>query len=317
MPVHGIQFPNIDPVLVHIGPLAIRWYALAYISGFVLGWLYLRYLVSNTRLWWKDDGPRIATPLQVDDILTWTILGVLLGGRLGWALFYFIPLHTQEFLSNPLEVLYVWHGGMSFHGGLIGVVLAIILFCRHQKLDIVRIGDGIACSVPFGLCFGRIANFINGEILGKKTNVPWGVIFCNARIRAANNGDCPAGDFPRHPAQLYEAFLEGVVLFLILYVLAHVFKILRRPGFAIGAFLVLYSAARIFVEVMYRDSDNKIGTTGWTMGEVLSIPMALVGLLFLWHALQDRVGKMPLTGVLARLSTHRSEPPQPSTAKPR
>ncbi|MFZ1992306.1 MAG: prolipoprotein diacylglyceryl transferase, partial [Alphaproteobacteria bacterium] len=245
MPAHGIPFPDIDPVLIHIGPLAIRWYALAYISGFILGWLYLRYLVSNTRLWWKDGGPRIATPLQVDDILTWTILGVLLGGRIGWAVFYYMALHFQDFLRDPLEVFYVWHGGMNFHGGLIGVILAIILFCRNQKLDIVRIGDGIACSVPFGLCFGRIANFINGEILGKVTTVPWGVIFCNERIRAANGGICPAGTTPRHPAQLYEAFLEGVVLFLILYVLAHAFKILRRPGFATGVVLILYSAARI------------------------------------------------------------------------
>ncbi|HXZ68113.1 MAG TPA: prolipoprotein diacylglyceryl transferase, partial [Alphaproteobacteria bacterium] len=153
MPAHGIPFPDIDPVLVHIGPFAIRWYALAYIAGFILGWLYLRYLVSNTRLWWKNGGPRIATPLQVDDILTWTILGVLLGGRIGWAVFYYMALHFQDFLRDPLEVFYVWHGGMNFHGGLIGVILAIILFCRAQKLDIVRIGDGIACSVPFGLCF--------------------------------------------------------------------------------------------------------------------------------------------------------------------
>ena len=307
----AIPFPNIDPVLIHIGPVAIRWYALSYIAGFILGWLYLRYLVTKTALWWKDSaGPHIATKAQVDDILTWMILGVLLGGRLGWALFYYIPLQWDRFLSDPVEILRIWDGGMSFHGGFIGVVVALILFCRREKLDIVRIGDGIACAAPFGLLFGRVANFINAEIVGKVSDAPWAVIFCNDRIRAANQGICPEGELPRHPAQLYEAFLEGIVILVVLYVLTHEFKILRRPGLATGAFLILYAVFRIFVEVVFRDSHNKIGTTGWTMGEVLSIPMIFVGLLFLWHAFADRIGPMPLTRPLAKLSTHASLPKQ-------
>lgn len=305
----AIPFPDIDPVLVHLGPIAIRWYALSYIAGFILGWLYLRYLVGKTALWWKDSaGPHIATHNQVDDILTWMILGVLLGGRIGWALFYYIPLEFDRFISDPAEVLRIWNGGMSFHGGFIGVVVALILFCRHEKLDIVRIGDGIACAAPFGLFFGRVANFINGEIVGKPSDVPWAVIFCNARIRAANGGICPEGDFPRHPAQLYEACLEGIALFLILYGLAHALKILRRPGLATGGFFILYAMFRIFVEIVFRDSHNKIGATGWTMGEVLSIPMFFAGLLFLWHGFADRIGRMPLARPLAKLSTHSSLP---------
>jgi phosphatidylglycerol:prolipoprotein diacylglycerol transferase len=296
MHILAIPFPNIDPVLVHLGPIAIRWYALSYIAGFILGWLYLRYLVSKPVLWWPDgNGPRIATKTQADDILTWSILGVLLGGRLGWALFYELPLHTQEFLSDPLQIFYVWRGGMSFHGGFLGVVFAILWFCRNQKLDIVRIGDAIACCAPFGLCFGRIANFINGEIWGKPSNVPWAVIFPDPR----------SGGVPRHPSQLYEAALEGAALFLILCWLTHTFKILRKPGLATGLFLILYAAFRIFVEVAFRDSDNKIGH-GWTMGIVLSIPMAIAGLFYIWHAFEDRFGSMPLTRPLAKLSTYQA-----------
>lgn len=301
-----IRFPNIDPVAVRIGPLAIHWYALAYIAGFILGWLYLRYLVAKPALWWRDGkGPPIATRTQVDDVLTWSILGVLVGGRLGDILFYALPLHTNYILQNPLRVFYVWQGGMSFHGGLIGVVVAIILFCRHQKLDILRLGDGIACATPFGLCFGRIANFINAEIVGRVSDAPWAVIFCNQRIRAANGGFCPAGDVPRLPSQLYEAFLEGVVLFAVLYWMVHVLKILRRPGYAIGMFMILYAAARLFVEVFFRDSDNKIGG-GWTMGEVLSIPMVFIGIWFLWQAFHDRFGPAPLSRWFAKLSTNKS-----------
>lgn len=292
----AIPFPNIDPVLVQIGPVAIRWYALSYIAGFILGWMYLRYLLSKPDLWWPEGkGPRIATKAQADDILTWSILGVLIGGRVGWALFYqLLPANRETFLSNPLEIFYVWHGGMSFHGGFLGVVIAIVLFCRSQKLDIARIGDAIACSAPFGLCFGRVANFINAEIWGKPTEVSWAVVFPNDPLK-----------LPRHPSQLYEAALEGVALFLILFWLTQTFKILRRPGLATGCFLILYSIFRIFVEVAFRDSNNKLGG-GWTMGIVLSIPMAMAGLFYVWHAFEDRFGPMPLTRPLAKLSTHQA-----------
>lgn len=300
-----INFPNIDPIALQLGPLAIRWYALSYIAGFVLGWIYLRQLVGKPALWWADASkPQVATKLQVDDLLTWCILGVLIGGRLGHILFYALFFYPEYIFENPLRIFYVWEGGMSFHGGFIGVLAAVIIYCRRNKLDMVRIGDGLACATPFGLCFGRLANFINAEIWGKPTDVPWGVVFPNAE---------PLG-VPRHPSQLYEAALEGVAIFLILFVLVYAFKMLRRPGAATGTFFILYAAARIFVEVMYRDSNNKLGG-GWTMGIVLSIPMILAGLLFLWHAFQDKIGTMPLSKPLARLSTHDKPKSAPSKKK--
>ncbi|MFO1186741.1 MAG: prolipoprotein diacylglyceryl transferase [Alphaproteobacteria bacterium] len=290
----AIQFPNIDPVLVHLGPISIRWYALSYIAGLVLGWLYMRTTVGKTALWSApDSGIPITTKTHIDDFLVWATLGVLIGGRLGHIVFYALILEPQYILENPLRVFYVWEGGMSFHGGLIGVIAAILWFCRKHKIDILRFGDAIAIAAPIGLGFGRIANFINAEIVGKVSSAPWAVIFCNDRIRATHGGTCPAGELPRHPAQLYEAALEGLALFVILYALAHWFKGLRRPGLATGVFLLAYAAFRIFVEVLFRDSNNKLGTSGWTLGELLSIPMALVAVPFLWTAFADRFGPVP------------------------
>lgn len=297
----AIQFPDIDPVLVHLGPVSIRWYALSYIAGLVLGWLYMRTTVGKTALWSDpDSGISITTKTHIDDFLVWATLGVLIGGRLGWVVFYALVLDPQPILENPLRIFYVWEGGMNFHGGLIGVILAIILFCRKHRIDILRFGDAIAIAAPIGIGFGRVANFINAEIVGKVSNVPWAVVFCNDRIRAAHGGTCPAGELPRHPAQLYEAALEGLVLFVILYVLVHWFKGLRRPGLATGIFLFFYAAFRIFIEVFFKDSNNKLGG-GWTLGIVLSIPMALAALPFLWTAFQDRFGPVPGGARLARL----------------
>jgi phosphatidylglycerol:prolipoprotein diacylglycerol transferase len=298
----AIQFPNIDPVLIHLGPISIRWYALAYISGLVLGWLYMRASIAKTALWSQpDSGIAITTKTHIDDFLVWATLGVLVGGRLGHIFFYSLVLEPQYILENPLRIFYVWQGGMSFHGGLLGVILATIFFCRRHKIDVVRFGDAIACATPIGLGFGRVANFINAEIVGKVSTAPWAVIFCNDRIRATYGGVCPAGELPRHPVQLYEAFLEGLVLFVLLFILARALKGLRRPGLAISVFLLAYAAFRIFAEVMFRDSNNKLGTSGWTLGIVLSIPMALASVFFLWNAFQDRFGPVPFTAGLARL----------------
>jgi phosphatidylglycerol:prolipoprotein diacylglycerol transferase len=311
MPILAIQFPDIDPVLIHI---SIRWYALAYIAGLVLGWLYLRGTVSNTKLWFEpDSGVPIATKPQIDDFLVWATLGVLLGGRIGWVVFVALLQNPSEILANPLQVFYVWEGGMNFHGGLIGVFLVTVLFCRRNKIDLLRFGDAIACATPFGLGFGRIANFINGEIWGKVSGAPWAVIPCNKYMRQAPGG-CRYGEEPRLPVQLYEAFLEGLVLFVVLFVLTRTFKGLRRPGLAIGVFLIGYAAFRIFVEVMYRDSDNKLfgEHSGWTVGIVFSLPMPIIGLLFIWQAYKDRLGPLPFASALARL--FKASPAKPEAA---
>jgi phosphatidylglycerol:prolipoprotein diacylglycerol transferase len=309
MPLFVLVFPDIDPVLVHLGPVSIRWYAIAYIAGIVLAWLYVRSLVAKTSLWSvPDSGIPITTKTHIDDFIVWATLGVLVGGRLGFVVFYELLKHPEELMAAPWRAFYVWQGGMNFHGGLIGVILATVLFCRRHRIDVVRFGDAIACAVPFGLGFGRIANFINAEIWGKVSHVPWAIIPCNDRIRAANGGTCPYGEEPRLPVQLYEAVLEGLVLFVVLVIATRVFKGLRRPGLATGLFLIVYAAFRIFVEVMYRDSDNKLGG-GWTLGIVLSVPMPIIGLAFLWNAFKDRFGPVPFAAPLARLMA----PPAPKS----
>ena len=271
-----IPFPQIDPVLIEIGPLAIRWYSLAYIAGLVLGWRYIVMLVRNKPLW---GGKSPATVEDIDDLLVWTTLGVIIGGRLGYVLFYGIIYYPETYLGNPLNAFKVWEGGMSFHGGLLGVTLAIIFFCRRRGLDMFKIGDLVAAAVPIGLFFGRIANFINGELYGKVSNVPWAMVF----------PDPQAGPLPRHPSQLYEAFLEGIVIFVMLRYLTHNTKILERPGLVAGTFLAAYGLFRAFVEI-FRDSEAFIWApnTGLTMGMLLSLPMwAAAGLFFYW-AYRDR-----------------------------
>jgi phosphatidylglycerol:prolipoprotein diacylglycerol transferase len=265
-----VPFPNFDPVLVQIGPFAIRWYALAYVAGILLGWRYAVSLVKNERLW-GGQTPTL-TPLQIDDLILWITLGVILGGRLGYVLFY----STSLFWTDPLEILKVWHGGMSFHGGLIGVTVALISFAVTQKVEVFRLSDLVAPAVPIGLFFGRIANFINGELWGRPTTVPWGIIFPNA------------GPEPRHPSQLYEATLEGLVLFIILRIATHRLKWLQRRGAVTGLFLVCYALARISLENV-REPDRFMPhfPLGLTMGMMLSIPMALFGLFLLWRGLRQ------------------------------
>jgi phosphatidylglycerol:prolipoprotein diacylglycerol transferase len=208
------------------------------------------------------------------------VIGVVLGGRVGYALFY----QPGHFLDDPLGFFRLWQGGMSFHGGLIGTILAMAVFARRRGIPILSLFDVVAAAVPFGLFFGRIANFINAELWGRPTDAAWGVVFCNASIEAANSGSCPAGLEPRHPSQLYEAALEGILLFIALRILTHAFKSLTRPGLTGGAFIAGYGVARIAVEFL-REPDAQLGyIAGFlTMGMILSVPMVLLGIgAMLW-----------------------------------
>jgi phosphatidylglycerol:prolipoprotein diacylglycerol transferase len=267
MPLFVIPFPAFDPVLVHLGPFAIRWYALAYIAGILLGWAYARMLVRSTRLW---GGKAPLTVLDFDDFVLWVTLGIILGGRLGYVLFY----NPQHFAAHPLEIFQLWNGGMSFHGGFTGCVAAVVGFARKRGLSILSLGD-ITCAVgTIGIFLGRIANFINGELWGRAADIPWAMVFPNG------------GPLPRHPSQLYEAALEGLVLFTVLALLMRM-GALKRPGLIIGAFAVVYSIARTTSE-FFREPDAQLGFLwgGATMGQLLCIPLSIVGVGFIAYALK-------------------------------
>jgi phosphatidylglycerol:prolipoprotein diacylglycerol transferase len=259
-----LLFPSFDPVLVRLGPIAIRWYALAYIAGLLLGWRLVRRLAQRT--------PAVATALQVDDFLTWAILGVVLGGRLGYVLFY----QPARFLTHPLDIFAVWQGGMSFHGGMLGVAIAILWFCRQQRVPILGFADRIAVAAPIGLGLGRIANFVNGELWGRVAPdwLPWAMVFPTA------------GPQPRHPSQLYQALMEGLILFAVLYPLSRSEAVRARFGLLTGVFLSGYAVARMIGE-LFREPDAFLGFlfAGATMGQLLSLPMLAVGL---WLALRTR-----------------------------
>jgi phosphatidylglycerol---prolipoprotein diacylglyceryl transferase len=263
MPLFAIPFPAIDPVAVSFGPIAIRWYALAYIAGLVLGWRWCLMLAMRP--------PHVAKRQDVDDFLFWATLGVVLGGRLGYVLFY----KPGFYLTHPAEILAVWEGGMSFHGGALGVILAMILFCWRRGINLLAFGDIIVCAVPIGLFFGRIANFINGELWGRPTDAAWGVIFPRG------------GPVPRHPSQLYEAALEGLLLFLVVNALERFTPLRQRPGALGGVFLIGYGLARMTAE-FFREPDAFLGylAFGATMGQLLSLPLVLLGLTLLAIALR-------------------------------
>ena len=258
----ALPFPAIDPVLIEIGPFAIRWYALAYVIGIILGWRYARSLAAK--------GASPLTPPMLDDFVTWAVLGIVLGGRIGYVLFY----DLQRYLETPVQIFAIWHGGMSFHGGLVGMILAMALFARHRGLRFFHVTDPIAAATPIGLFFGRLANFINGELYGRPTDVSWAIIFPRD----------PEG-LPRHPSQLYEAGLEGILLLILLYIAAQRFDALRRPGLESGLFLCGYAVCRIVVE-LFREPDVQIGFLlgGATMGQLLSLPMLVFGIAFIWQA---------------------------------
>jgi phosphatidylglycerol:prolipoprotein diacylglycerol transferase len=270
-----LPFPAIDPTLIEIGPIAIRWYALAYIVGILLGWWYAKRLVSNAQLWGPAGAPM--KPIDIDDFIVWATLGVILGGRLGYVLFYDFAL----FLNEPWQILQVWNGGMSFHGGFLGTIIAIALFARSRGIPIWSLIDVAAPSVTFGLLFGRLANFINSELWGRPTDVAWAFIFPYA------DGQ------PRHPSQLYEAALEGLVLFLVLRYFTHSQHRLRQPGFISAIFAIGYGLARIFSE-FFREPDIHIGylSGGLTMGMLLSLPLVLAGIVLLVV-----VQRRPVSGV--------------------
>jgi phosphatidylglycerol:prolipoprotein diacylglycerol transferase len=257
-----IPFPAIDPIAVSIGPFAIRWYALAYIAGLLTGWRYCLALSKKP--------PAVARPQDLDDFLVWATLGVVLGGRTGYVLFY----RPEYYFANPSEILKVWHGGMSFHGGALGVLVAIILFCRQRKIAFLGMADIIACAVPIGLFFGRIANFINGELWGRPTDVPWAMVFPSDPTQ-----------LPRHPSQLYEAGMEGVILFTILYFLQRSDRVREHQGTLTGAFVMGYGCARIVGE-LFRQPDANLGYIflGTTMGQLLSAPLVIAGALLIWYA---------------------------------
>ncbi len=257
-------FPDIDPIAVQIGPLAIRWYALAYITGLLSGWMLMRRFASPYVGFTKE---------AVDDFLTWATLGVVLGGRLGYVLFY-KPFY---YLENPLSIVKVWEGGMSFHGGCLGVIVAAILFARRRGLSHWILGDLVTAVVPLGLFFGRLANFINGELFGRVTTLqdtPWAIIFPRG------------GPLPRHPSQIYEALLEGLVLFIVVLIVRRLPTVRSHPGMVTGTFLAGYGVARFTCE-FYREPDPFLGFLwgGATMGQMLSMPMIAIGVaLIVWAA---------------------------------
>jgi phosphatidylglycerol:prolipoprotein diacylglycerol transferase len=255
----AIMFPEIDPVAVHIGPLVIRWYALAYVAGILCGWAWANRNADKFAQYWggrpnKDD---------IDTLVTYVIAGVILGGRLGYVVFY----NPGHYLSAPMDVFKLWQGGMSFHGGCIGVMTAFGIFCHREKLSYLRVGDIVSFSVPFGLFFGRIANFINGELFGRVTTVPWAILF---------PGD--GGYLPRHPSQLYEAMLEGPILFAVLYAISRSRIFIDRPGVLGFTFLAGYGIARFCVEFV-RQPDPQLGELAGliTMGQLLSLIMVAIG----------------------------------------
>lgn len=276
-----MPFPDISPYVggwtfeLFGGTFGIRWYALAYVAGILLGWRYAVSLVRNPKLW-GGQTPTANAP-QIDDLILWVTIGIILGGRLGYVLFY----QPQLIWENPGEILKIWQGGMSFHGGLLGVITAVFFFARSAKIDLLKLGDLVAPAVPIGLFFGRIANFINGELWGRPTAMPWGVIF-------------PGADgFPRHPSQLYEAALEGIVLFLVLLWATHSKLWLQRRGVIAGLFLAGYGLVRVSLETV-REPDSFLndlfGMGGSvTMGMLLSLPMLIGGAWLIWRGLKEPV----------------------------
>ena len=277
MDVLTIPYPAIDPVALRIGPLAVKWYGLAYVAGLLLGRFYVKALLEQGRLWPSQKRP--FAPERVDDLLLFMTVGVLLGGRLGYVLFY----QPRFFATHPLQIIAVWNGGMSFHGALLGSIAAMVLFARRIGADPWSVMDLSAAATPMGLFFGRLANFINAELWGRTSTVPWAMVFPAPE----------AGDMPRHPSQLYEAFTEGIVLFVVLRWLTHRRLALRRPGLTAGAFLVGYGLARSFCELFREPDAGHLFTIGpFTAGILYSVPMVLAGMLMI-RAAGRRVREEP------------------------
>ncbi|MBB5042491.1 phosphatidylglycerol:prolipoprotein diacylglycerol transferase [Shinella fusca] len=255
-----MPYPEIDPIAFSVGPVDVHWYGIAYVVGIMLGWFYARRLIETPRLW---AGEAPMSRVQLDDFLVWAAVGIILGGRIGYILFYDFPNVAAE----PLRAIQIWNGGMSFHGGFAGTTLAMLLFARRHRIPVWSLFDIVAAVVPIGLFFGRIANFVNGELWGRLSDAPWAVVFPQA------------GPFARHPSQLYEAGLEGIVLLAVLALAIWRFGALKRPGLVTGLFVCGYALSRITVE-FFREPDAQLGYLygGWlTMGMLLSLPMLAVG----------------------------------------
>jgi phosphatidylglycerol---prolipoprotein diacylglyceryl transferase len=269
MPLLLIDFPSFNPIAIAIGPFAIRWYALAYIGGIVLGWLYARSLLKKERLW---GGPAPMSLIQMDDFILWVTLGIIRGGRTGYVLFYNLPF----FIEHPAAIFRLWEGGMSFHGGFMGCVVAVMWFASRNNISILSLGDITTAVGPIGLFLGRLANFINGELWGRPADpsLPWAMIFPTG------------GDIPRHPSQLYEAGMEGILLFAVLAVMIRL-GALKRPGLILGSFILIYGLTRIIGE-HFREPDPQLGFLwgGLTMGMLLSIPMLIVGVILIVFAVR-------------------------------
>ncbi|MBP2491951.1 phosphatidylglycerol:prolipoprotein diacylglycerol transferase [Methylobacterium sp. PvP062] len=278
MPLLALPFPAIDPVAIAIGPITIKWYALAYIAGLIGGWYYARRLVMADGLWGVVKRPQVA---DIDDLVVWVALGVVLGGRIGYVLFYNLPMY----ISDPWEILAIRNGGMSFHGGFIGAILAFVLFARGKGLNAYTLLDIGAVVVPIGLFFGRIANFVNGELWGRVApDFPYAIVFPSG------------GPLPRHPSQLYEAATEGLLLFIVMALSVRRFGF-RKPGLLGGIFVLGYALARTFCE-FFREPDRQLGFLfgdhvgpmggGVTMGMLLCVPMMIVGLTYIVLAATGR-----------------------------
>ena len=258
---------DINPVAFSIGPINIYWYGLAYMAGMVLGLFYALKIIET-----KKEICRLSiTKKNIDGIFIWIVFGIIFGARLGYVIFY----NFDFYLNNPFLILSLWEGGMSFHGGAIGVIIAIISYSKYNRIPVLETGDIICSVVPIGLFFGRIANFVNGELWGKETNISWGVIFPNA------------GTNPRHPSQLYEAGLEGLILFIILLILILI-NGLKKKGLVSGTFLFFYSFSRIIIE-NFREPDSHIGyiISNITMGMILSLPLLIAGLILIFRSLKN------------------------------
>lgn len=264
----ALAFPDFNPIAFEIGPLKVHWYGIGYVVSIMLGWFYARRLIANGALWRGGAAPVSAQ--QLDDFVLYAAIGIVLGGRIGYALFYDLP----NMLADPLRFFRVYEGGMSFHGGLLGTTIAMILFARANRIPVWSLFDVVAIVAPIGLGIVRVANFVNGELWGRVTDVPWAVVFPTG------------GPFPRHPSQLYEAGLEGIVLLSVLSLLAYGPKVLKTPGLITGVFVCGYGLSRITAE-FFREPDPQLGYLygGWlTMGMLLSIPMLVVGLWAIWRA---------------------------------
>ena len=271
LPTLALTFPEIDPIAFQLGPITVRWYGLAYMAGLMFGWYYMRLLIQNERLWRGGKSP--ITDENIDDLLLWVTLGIVIGGRLGFVLLY----EPTYFLANPSEILAIWHGGMSFHGALIGVSLAAYIFAKRNNIHLLSLGDLLCAATPIGIALGRIANFINSEHFGRPTDAPWGMVFPNG------------GPDIRHPSQLYEAALEGLALFLFLRFLTHNQFELKHPGTIAGAFFIGYGCARIFCEIFrVPEAVHALNLGPITTGQIYSLPMIGIGLIFLWLARREQ-----------------------------